>query len=84
MHSNPHAAASRPDLTYDAVGGEKPSGVLLHAKFLDTLAAKAEEELARGQHYAQSPLIHRLSRNDGNAIPTCGAAVGKVHQLAPA
>lgn len=42
------------NLTYDAWGGEKPSGVLLHAKFLDTLAAKAEEELARGQHYAQS------------------------------
>ncbi len=29
------------------MGGEKASGVLLHAKFLDTFAAKAEEELAR-------------------------------------
>jgi hypothetical protein len=26
----------------------------LHAKFLDTFAAKAEEELQRGQHYADS------------------------------
>ncbi|MES2916595.1 MAG: glycosyltransferase family 2 protein [Pseudomonadota bacterium] len=42
------------NLTYDDQGGERPSGVLLHAKFLDTFAAKAAEELARGQHYAQS------------------------------
>jgi hypothetical protein len=39
---------------YDEWGGEKASGVLLHAKFLDTFSAKAEEELARGQHYAGS------------------------------
>lgn len=42
------------NLTYDEAGGEKPSGCLLHAKFLDTFAAKAQEELARGQHYAES------------------------------
>lgn len=40
--------------TYDTLGGEKASGVLLHAKFLDTFAAKAEEELERNQHYAAS------------------------------
>lgn len=40
--------------TYDTLGGEKTSGVLLHAKFLDTFAAKAEEELQRKQHYAAS------------------------------
>ncbi len=39
---------------YDEWGGEKASGVLLHAKFLDTFTAKAEEELGRGQHYAAS------------------------------
>ena len=39
---------------YDEWGGEKASGVLLHAKFLDTFSAKAEEELTRGQHYAGS------------------------------
>ena len=42
------------NLVYDEGGGEKPSGCLLHAKFLDTFAAKAEEELRRGQHYAES------------------------------
>jgi len=42
------------NLTYEASGGEKPSGCLLHAKFLDTFALKAEEELRRGQHYAES------------------------------
>ena len=40
--------------TYDTLGGEKASGILLHAKFLDTFAAKAEEELERKQHYAAS------------------------------
>jgi hypothetical protein len=39
---------------YEEWGGEKTSGVLLHAKFLDTFSAKAAEELARGQHYAAS------------------------------
>ena len=42
------------NLTYDEWGGEKASGILLHAKFLDTFDAKAEEELRRGQHYAGS------------------------------
>lgn len=39
---------------YEEWGGEKASGVLLHAKFLDTFAAKADEELQRRQHYAGS------------------------------
>ncbi len=39
---------------YETDGGEKASGCLLHAKFLDTFAVKAAEEMARGQHYAQS------------------------------
>jgi hypothetical protein len=42
------------NLIYDEWGGEKASGVLLHAKFLDTFAHKAEEELKRKQHYAAS------------------------------
>lgn len=42
------------NLAYEAAGGEKASGCLLHAKFLDTFALKAEEELRRGQHYAES------------------------------
>lgn len=42
------------NLVYDEWGGEKASGVLLHAKFLDTFAAKADEEMTRNQHYANS------------------------------
>jgi Glycosyl transferase family 2 len=42
------------NLVYDEWGGEKASGVLLHAKFLDTFADKAAEELNRKQHYAAS------------------------------
>lgn len=39
---------------YDEWGGEKASGCLLHAKFLDTFSHKASEELSRKQHYAAS------------------------------
>ncbi len=39
---------------YDEWGGEKASGILLHAKFLDTFTAKATEELDRAQHYSES------------------------------
>ncbi|SMX33738.1 glycosyltransferase family 2 protein [Maliponia aquimaris] len=39
---------------YDAWGGEKASGILLHTKFLSTFTQKAEEELTRGQHYGGS------------------------------
>ncbi len=39
---------------YDEWGGEKASGVLLHAKFLDTFSSKAAEEMERRQHYGAS------------------------------
>ena len=39
---------------YDEWGGEKASGILLHAKFLDTFSQKSAEELKRRQHYANS------------------------------
>jgi len=42
------------NLVFDDKGGEKASGCLLHAKFLDTFAHKAAEEMTRGQHYAES------------------------------
>lgn len=42
------------NLTYDEWGGEKTSGCLLHPKFLDTMTHKAEEEMQRRQHFAQS------------------------------
>lgn len=37
---------------HDEAGGEKTSGCLLHAKFLDLLAGKAAEEFERRQHFA--------------------------------
>lgn len=42
------------NLVYDEWGGEKASGVLLHAKFLDTFVDKAAEEAKRKQHFAGS------------------------------
>lgn len=42
------------NLVYDEWGGEKASGALLHAKFLNDFVDKATEELRRGQHYANS------------------------------
>lgn len=42
------------NLTYDEWGGEKASGCLLHAKFIDTFVAKSAEEMSRRQHYAGS------------------------------
>ncbi len=42
------------NLVFDEWGGEKASGVLMHAKFLDTFTQKAREELSRKQHYANS------------------------------
>lgn len=53
--SSTHALLPRKlNVTYDEWGGEKASGLLLHAKFLDTFTVKAEEELKRKQHYAGS------------------------------
>lgn len=37
---------------YDTLGGEKASGVLLHAKFLDSFAARAADEAERQEHFA--------------------------------
>lgn len=38
--------------SYDTGGGEAPSGILLHTKFLAPLAAKAADPALRAQHYA--------------------------------
>ncbi len=38
---------------YDEEGGEKMSGCLLHAKFLDTLVEKTAEEVERREHFAR-------------------------------
>lgn len=36
---------------YDTLGGEKASGVLLHAKFVEPFVAKTNEEVRRKEHY---------------------------------
>lgn len=46
----------RLNLVYDAQGGEMPSGVLLHTKFLDVVVDRAREEKARGEHFRNSAL----------------------------
>ncbi len=38
---------------FDEAGGEKISGILMHAKFLDSLSDKAAEEVERRQHFAR-------------------------------
>lgn len=53
------------NLVYEEWGGEKPSGVLLHTKFLDILSHKAEEELTRKQHYAASREYRAYKRQLG-------------------
>ncbi|MFT4150619.1 MAG: glycosyltransferase family 2 protein [Paracoccaceae bacterium] len=42
------------NIVYDRAAGEKASGCLLHAKFLDVFVAKTEEEGQRQEHYAGS------------------------------
>ncbi len=42
------------NLVYDEWGGEKTSGCLLHAKFLDIFKEKSAEEMERKQHFANS------------------------------
>ncbi|MGB3407134.1 MAG: glycosyltransferase family 2 protein [Jannaschia sp.] len=50
--SSTHALLPRGlNQTYDTGGGEKASGVLLHAKFLNLFVERAGEEAARGEHY---------------------------------
>lgn len=54
------------NLVYDARGGEKATGCLLHAKFLHMFSEKAEEELDRRQHFAGSreyKAYHKLAQD---------------------
>ena len=72
------------NLVYERPGGEKASGCLLHAKFLDTFAAKAEEELRRGQHYAESHEYRAYREGVARATRSVVQLEREVHQLAPA
>jgi hypothetical protein len=53
--SSTHALLPRGlNLTYERGGGEKVTGALLHAKFLNVLSEKVREEMVRGEHYGGS------------------------------
>lgn len=53
--SSTHMALPRTlNLVYDEDGGERISGILLHAKFLSTFIEKSSEEMERGEHYSDS------------------------------
>ncbi|WP_460273009.1 glycosyltransferase family 2 protein [Celeribacter sp. ULVN23_4] len=54
MHSTHMLLPRGLNFVYETKGGEKASGALLHAKFLNTFVEKTEEELHRRQHYAGS------------------------------
>ncbi|WP_179381067.1 glycosyltransferase family 2 protein [Jannaschia marina] len=50
--SSTHALLPRGlNQTYDTMGGEKATGVLLHAKFLNLFVDRAAEEAGRSEHY---------------------------------
>lgn len=44
---------------WDDAGGEAPSGLLLHTKFLHTIVTRAAEEKARGEHFSNSAQYDR-------------------------
>ncbi len=58
------------NLTYETNGGEKASGALLHAKFLDDFSSKAQNENMRKEHYAggREYSAYANNINDSNAL----------------
>lgn len=58
---------------YDDAGGEKATGCLLHAKFLDLFDEKAAEEVDRRQHFARGreydAYYSKTTPNDGLWTP---------------
>ncbi|MBF9029357.1 glycosyltransferase family 2 protein [Rhodobacterales bacterium HKCCE3408] len=55
------------NLVFDESGGEKASGVLMHAKFLGQFRSKAEEEILRREHYAGSREYEAYARGIGES-----------------
>lgn len=58
VNSTHSALPRRLNRVYDEDGGEGPSGVLLHTKFLDSAPAHAILEKARGEHFFDGRLYH--------------------------
>ena len=54
------------NLVYDQQGGEKTSGILLHAKFLNTFAGRAVEEATRGEHYRKGREYQSYAARNGS------------------
>jgi hypothetical protein len=71
--SSTHALLPRGlNRVYDEDGGEKISGCLLHAKFLDTFVDKSREEASRGEHFADSyEYLAYLDRSAGRPDLWC-------------
>ncbi len=71
--SSTHALLPR-DLNqvYDTQGGERISGVLMHAKFAGDFPARAAEEVLRNQHYQDSREYHAYQTRmpDGGSLWT--------------
>ena len=63
---------------------KRPVGCLLHAKFLDTFAVKAEEEMARGEHYANSHEYRAYREGAARPARSVVQVEREIHQLAPA
>lgn len=60
---------------YETKGGEKTSGVLLHAKFLDTFVDKAQEEVRRAEHYAGAREYHAYDKGlNDNPVLWCSGS----------
>ncbi len=59
--------------TYEREGGEKICGALLHTKFLPDLYERAQEELQRGEHYANSAEYLAYSENENALTEMWGA-----------
>ncbi|PUB17116.1 glycosyltransferase family 2 protein [Yoonia sediminilitoris] len=52
------------NLVYDQQGGEKTSGVLLHAKFINIFGDRAAQEAARAEHYQKGNEYRRYTQDD--------------------
>jgi hypothetical protein len=56
VNSTHNALPMRLNRTYDEPGIEKPTGVLLHTKFLPDCTQRARQEKRRGEHFAKASL----------------------------
>ena len=59
------------NLVYGQNGGEKTSGVLLHAKFLNTFSERASQEATRAEHYGAGREYKSYSSEDDDPVIWC-------------